>query len=56
MGLPGLNLANHELQNMIIVFLNELVDCGVMGFQFDAAKSIVLPQERNDFWIRVIHN
>lgn len=56
MGLPGLNLANHELQNMIIVFLNELVDCGVMGFRFDAAKSIALPQEGNDFWVRIIHN
>lgn len=55
MGLPGLNLANHDLQDIIIDFLNELIDCGVMGFRFDAAKSIALPEEGNDFWSRVIY-
>ena len=55
MGLPGLNLANHDLQDIIIDFLNELIDCGVMGFRFDAAKSIALPEEGNDFWNRVIY-
>ena len=55
MGLPGLNLANHDLQDIIIAFLNELIDCGVMGFRFDAAKSIALPEEGNDFWSRVIY-
>ena len=54
MGLPGLQTANHELQEMIIDFLNDLIDCGVMGFRFDAAKSIALPNEGNDFWPRVL--
>lgn len=56
MGLPGLNLANHDLQDIIINFLNELIDCGVMGLRFDAAKSIALPEEGNDFWSRVIYS
>lgn len=56
MGLPGLNLANHDLQDLIIKFLNELIDCGVLGFRFDAAKSIALPEEGNDFWSRVINS
>lgn len=55
MGLPSLNLSNHDLQDIIINFLNELIDCGVMGFRFDAAKSIALPEEGNDFWSRVIY-
>lgn len=55
MGLPGLDLSNHDLQDIIIQFLNELIDCGVMGFRFDAAKSIALPEEGNDFWSRVIY-
>lgn len=54
MGLPGLNIANHELQDIIISFLNELIDCGVEGFRFDAAKSMGLPEEQCDFWPRVI--
>ena len=55
MGLPGLNVAEHDLQDIIIDFLNELIDCGVSGFRFDAAKSIVLPEEGYDFWPRVIY-
>lgn len=54
MGLPGLNVANHDLQDIIIDFLNSLIDCGVSGFRFDAAKSIGLPEEGCDFWPRVI--
>jgi len=71
MGLPGLNLSNHELQDIIIKFLNNLIDCGVNGFRFDAAKSIALPYENEkynwctvdgiiedscDFWPRVIYS
>jgi len=65
MGLPGLNLANHDLQDIIIEFLRELIDCGVDGFRFDAAKSIALPNENIkygwnedscDFWPRVIYS
>jgi len=55
MGLPGLNLNNHDLQDIIIDFLNELIDCGVDGFRFDAAKHIALPEEGCDFWPRVIY-
>ena len=55
MGLPGLNLGNHDLQDIIIDFLNELIDCGVAGFRFDAAKHIALPEEGCDFWPRVIY-
>lgn len=55
MGLPGLQTANHDLQDIIIDYLNELVDCGVMGFRFDAAKSIALPEEGCDFWPRTIY-
>lgn len=56
MGLPGLNLENHDLQDLIITFLNELVVCGIGGFRFDAAKSIALPEEGNDFWERIIYS
>lgn len=55
MGLPGLNVQNYDLQDIIIDFLNELIDCGVDGFRFDAAKSIGLPDEGYDFWPRVIY-
>lgn len=53
--LPALNLSNYELQdNYIIPFLNDLIDCGVGGFRFDAAKHIALKREGSDFWPRVI--
>lgn len=55
MGLPGLNVKNHQLQDIIINFLNDLIDCGVEGFRFDAAKNIGLPEEGCDFWPRVIY-
>ena len=56
MGLPGLNTSNHDLQDIIIKFLNELIECGVRGFRFDAAKHIGLPEEGCDFFIRVLNN
>lgn len=55
MGLPGLNCKNYDLQDKIIRFLNELIDLGVGGFRFDAAKNIPLPNEGCDFWPRVIY-
>ena len=55
MGLPGLDLSNYDLQGIIIDYLNELIDCGVNGFRFDAAKSIALPYEGCVFWPRVIY-
>jgi glycosidase len=55
MGLPTFALDNYDLQDIIIEFLNELVDCGVGGFRFDCAKNMELPEEGSDFWIRVIN-
>lgn len=49
-GLPGLNLSNYDLHKIIFRFLNELLECGVSGFRFDAAKNIELPDEGSDFW------
>jgi len=43
--LPGLNLYNWDLQDMISDFLNELTDCGVAGFRIDSGKSIPLPSD-----------
>lgn len=43
--LPGLNLYNWDLQNIVIRFLNECIDCGVDGFRFDSGKSIPLPTD-----------
>jgi alpha-amylase len=54
LGLPSFNLRNYDLQDIIIKFLNELIDCGVNGFRFDAAKNIALPNEGSDFWPRVL--
>lgn len=49
-GLPGLNLKNHELQSIIFRYLDELKECGVSGFRIDAAKHIGLPSDGNDFF------
>lgn len=55
LGLPSLKLANLELQDIIIAFLNEMIDCGVRGFRFDAGKNISMPHEDgNTFWTRVL--
>lgn len=53
-GLPSFDLQNWDLQNIIIDFLNELIDCGADGFRFDSAKSIKTPQEGCDFFPRVL--
>lgn len=52
-GLPSFDMQNWDLQNMIIDFLNELIDCGVEGFRFDSCKSIKTPKEGCDFFPRV---
>jgi len=52
-GLPDLNTANHKLQNMMIDYLNELVNCGVKGFRLDAVRHVELPDDPlcgSDFW------
>lgn len=52
-GLPGLNLKNEDLQNIILKFLEELKDCGVNGFRFDAAKHIGLPSDGISYFTKV---
>ena len=53
MGLPSLNLDNYDLQDIVFVFLVDLVNCGVSGFRFDAAKCMKLPNEGSDFLQKV---
>ena len=55
-GLPTLRLDNYDLQDLIINFLNELIDYGADGFRIDSAKQIALPEEGSDFFIRVFNN
>ena len=55
MNLPGLNVYNKEVEDKIVDFLNELIDCGITGFRFDAAKSIGLPSEGYRFWPNLIY-
>lgn len=56
-GLPKLNLSNWDLQDIIIKFLNELIDIGVDGFRIDSGKAISLYEEdKNTFWTRVFDN
>lgn len=52
-GLPGLNLDNKDLQNIIFRYLYELKSCGVKGLRFDAAKHIGLPKDGIDFFKRI---
>ena len=51
-GMPGLNTANKDLQNIIINFINKAQELGAHGFRFDAAKHIELPTDQvsSDFW------
>ena len=46
------------LQDMIIDFLNDVIECGADGLRFDAAKHIELPEDPggSDFWPRVIQS
>ncbi len=55
--MPDLNTGNQVVQDMVLDFLKECVDCGVDGFRFDAAKHIELPGDANcgsNFWPYVI--
>lgn len=53
-GLPTLRLERYDIQSLIIKFLNEVIDCGVEGLRFDSGKSIALPEENSNFWIKVL--
>jgi len=52
-GLPGLDLSNKDVQNMIFKYLDDLKECGVKGLRFDAAKHIGLPSDGVDFFKKV---
>ena len=56
-GLPDLNTENSKIQNYVINYLKECIDCGADGFRFDAAKHISVPSEGSEytFWSNVIH-
>lgn len=58
MGMPDLNTADKTVQGYVADYLNELIDCGVDGFRFDAAKHIETPDDdssyASDFWPTVI--
>ncbi len=57
LSMPDLNTGNRVVQDMVLDFLKECVDCGVDGFRFDAAKHIELPGDSgcgSDFWPYVI--
>ncbi len=57
-GLPDLNTGNQTVQDDVLAFLKALVDLGVDGFRFDAAKHIETPEDdasfASDFWPTVI--
>ncbi len=58
MDLPDLNTGNRVVQDMVLDFLKECVNCGVDGFRFDAAKHIELPGDSgcgSDFWPYVLN-
>ena len=55
--LPDLNTSNHELQDLHINYLKELLACWVDGFRLDAVRHIELPDDPwcgSDYWDRVI--
>lgn len=53
---PDLNTENAEVQEAVKGYLKLLIDCGVDGFRFDAAKHIATPDDPNpsDFWPNVL--
>ena len=55
-GLPDLNSESTKVQNYVIDYLKECIDCGADGFRFDAAKHISVPDEGSEytFWSNVI--
>ena len=52
-GLPGLDLRNKELQQIIFNYFKELKECGVKGLRIDAAKHIGLYNDGVDFFNHV---
>ncbi|WP_455717055.1 starch-binding protein [Anaerosporobacter sp.] len=58
LGMPDLNTADKRVQAYISNYLKELIDCGVDGYRFDAAKHIETPDDdpayASDFWPTVL--
>lgn len=56
--LPDLKTEDSRVQTAIYEYLQELVDCGVDGFRFDAAKHIETPSDsanyRSNFWTNTV--
>lgn len=52
-GMPSLDYSNQELQDLYVIFLDELVECGVDGFRYDMLKHFLLPEEGCNFLTRV---
>lgn len=56
-GCPSLRMDNWELQDIIVKFMNKLIDAGVRGFRIDSGKMISTPEEDgNTFWERVLNS
>ncbi|MDE5780525.1 MAG: leucine-rich repeat protein [Lachnospiraceae bacterium] len=59
MGMPDLNTGDKRVQKFVYEYLDELIDCGVDGFRFDAAKHIETdeddPEFASDFWNTVLN-
>ena len=54
-GLATVRLDNYDYQDIVIEFLNELIDCGIDGIRIDSCKLISLPEENgNHFFTRVL--
>ncbi|MCH5304236.1 MAG: starch-binding protein [Ruminococcus sp.] len=57
--LPDLKTEDPRVQNAIYEYLQEMVDIGMDGFRFDAAKHIEtpndLPKYRSDFWPNTVN-
>ena len=54
---PDLNTGNATVQNKIYSLLTSLIDCGVDGFRFDAAKHIETETDGNyasQFWVNTL--
>jgi alpha-amylase len=57
--LPAVKTENFDYQDLVINFINELIDCGIDGVRLDSAKMIATPEEyfgedRNLFFSRVL--
>lgn len=57
-GLPDVNTENPDFQHYYMLYVNDLLACGVRGFRYDTAKHIGLPSDpcdpkakENDFWL-----